>query len=81
MKRVDLADPATVEAGITAQTRLVFFETPANPDLAVVDVKRVSEVARARGALTVVDNTFASPALQRLATDLTASLVADGPGR
>ncbi len=65
VKRVDLADPAAVEAGITEKTRLVFFETPANPDLAIVDVRAVSEVAKAHGALTVVDNTFASPALQR----------------
>lgn len=65
VKRVDLADPAAVEAGITDKTRLVFFETPANPDLAIVDVQAVSEVAKAHGALTVVDNTFASPALQR----------------
>ena len=65
VKRVDLADPAAVEAGITDKTRLVFFETPANPDLAIVDVRAVSEVAKAHGALTVVDNTFASPALQR----------------
>ncbi len=65
VKRVDLADPAAVEAGITEKTRLVFFETPANPDLAIVDVRAVSEVAKAQGALTVVDNTFASPALQR----------------
>jgi methionine-gamma-lyase len=45
--------------------RLVYFETPANPTLAVIDIAAIAAPARAAGALTVVDNTFATPALQR----------------
>ncbi|MFD2233042.1 trans-sulfuration enzyme family protein [Phaeospirillum tilakii] len=45
--------------------RLVYFETPANPTLAVIDIAAIAALARAGGALTVVDNTFATPALQR----------------
>ena len=47
------------------RTRLVWIETPTNPLLNVVDIRAASEAARAAGALTVVDNTFASPYLQR----------------
>ncbi len=44
---------------------LVFFETPANPSLSIIDIAEVSRVAHARGALVMVDNTFASPVNQR----------------
>jgi len=47
------------------ETRLLFLETPANPTLAIVDLKAVAEIAHKGGARLVVDNAFASPALQR----------------
>ena len=49
---------------LTARTRLVFFETPTNPNMEVIDIAATAKVARAAGALTVVDNTFASPVNQ-----------------
>jgi cystathionine gamma-synthase len=69
---VDLAqDPANLRPALSARTRLVWFETPTNPLLKLVDIAGVAEVVQGhRGAgderpLIVVDNTFASPALQR----------------
>ncbi len=62
---VDMTDPAKLEAAITPKTRLVWVETPTNPLLKVVDLQAVSAIAKRHGLLMVVDNTFASPALQR----------------
>lgn len=53
-----------LEAHLTESTRLVFFETPTNPNMEVLDVRSIAETARAGGALTIVDNTFASPVNQ-----------------
>lgn len=61
----DLTDLDAVERAITQRTKLVWFETPTNPMLKVADIKAVCERAHARGAVACVDNTFASPALQR----------------
>jgi len=49
---------------VTGRTRIVFFETPTNPNMEVIDIAATAAVARARGALTVVDSTFASPVNQ-----------------
>ena len=62
---VDLTAPERLDAALSERTRLVFFETPANPNLRVIDIRAVSQHAGAVGALTAVDNTFATPALQR----------------
>ncbi len=62
---VDLTDAAALEAAIKPNTRMVWVETPTNPMLKIVDLKAVSAVARKHGLLMVVDNTFASPILQR----------------
>jgi cystathionine beta-lyase/cystathionine gamma-synthase len=70
---VDTSDVGAVEAAFTAKTRMLFLETPTNPILSLTDLQAVSDVAAARGAWVVVDNTFASPALQqplRLGADL-----------
>ncbi len=56
---------AAVAAAITPQTRLVFTESPANPTLKVTDLAAVSEIAHAKGALHVTDNTFLTPYFQR----------------
>ncbi len=61
---IDMADPAKVEAAITDKTKLVWLETPTNPLLKIFDIEAIAKVARARGAIVVVDNTFATPVLQ-----------------
>ena len=61
----DLTDPAGLDGLLGERTRIVFFETPANPNLRVIDIRAVADRARAAGALTAVDNTFCTPALQR----------------
>jgi cystathionine gamma-lyase len=62
---VDLTDPSALEAAITPRTKLVWIETPTNPLLKIVDIAAVAAVAKRHGLLVAVDNTFASPALQR----------------
>ena len=62
---VDLTDPATFEAAITPKTKLVWIETPTNPLLKIVDIAAISAIAKRHGLLVAVDNTFASPILQR----------------
>jgi cystathionine gamma-lyase len=61
----DMSDPSNVERGFRKNTKLVWIETPTNPMLKLVDLEAVAKLARARGARTVVDNTFASPFFQR----------------
>jgi cystathionine gamma-lyase len=62
---VDMTDPAKFEAAITPKTKLVWIETPTNPLLKIVDIAAIAAIAKKRGLLVAVDNTFASPALQR----------------
>ena len=62
---IDARDNAQWEAAIRPETKVFFFETPANPTMDIVDLKYVCDLARARGITTVVDNAFATPALQR----------------
>lgn len=62
---VDLTDAAALEAAIRPDTRMIWVETPTNPMLKIVDLQAVGAVARKHGLLMVVDNTFASPILQR----------------
>jgi len=62
---VDLTDPAAFEAAIRADTRMVWVETPTNPMLKIVDLQAIGAIARKHGITMVVDNTFASPILQR----------------
>jgi cystathionine gamma-synthase len=62
---VDQNDPAALAAAFARRPKVVLIETPSNPLMRVVDVRRVTGLAREAGALSVVDNTFLSPALQR----------------
>jgi cystathionine beta-lyase/cystathionine gamma-synthase len=62
---VDMRDLARLESTLDRETRLVWMETPTNPLLKLFDIRAVSEITRARGLPLVVDNTFASPVLQR----------------
>ncbi|WP_376743961.1 trans-sulfuration enzyme family protein [Ensifer canadensis] len=62
---VDLSDPSNLDAAITDNTRLVYFETPVNPLSAILDISAIAERAHKRNVKVAVDSTFASPALQR----------------
>jgi cystathionine gamma-synthase len=62
---VDLGDLAAVDGAWTKRTRLVWVESPTNPGLNVVDIGALAGMARERGAWCAVDNTFATPYLQR----------------
>jgi len=61
----DMTDPSSVHDAIRDETRFVWIETPSNPLLKIVDIAAVASIAHERGARVVVDNTFATPALQR----------------
>ncbi len=62
---VDGGDVAQWAAAMRPETKMLFLETPANPTLAIVDLKAVADIAHAGNALLIVDNAFATPALQR----------------
>ena len=62
---VDMTDLAQVELAVRPNTKLIWIETPTNPLLRIIDIKAVSALAKSGNILTVVDNTFASPYLQR----------------
>lgn len=62
---VDLTDSVALQAALDAQPKLVWIETPSNPLLRITDLAAVISAAKAVGAVTCVDNTFLSPALQR----------------
>lgn len=62
---VDLVDLAAVRAAVTDRTRVVWVETPSNPLMKIADIAALSALAHEAGVLAVVDNTFATPALQQ----------------
>jgi len=62
---IDMTDPAQLEAAISDRTKFVYFETPANPNMRLVDITAVSKIAHAHGARVIVDNTYATPVLSR----------------
>ena len=62
---MDLADLDAFRAAVGEHTRMVWVETPTNPFLKIVDIAAAAEIAHAAGARCVVDNTFATPYLQR----------------
>ena len=62
---VDLTDPEALEAAMHGGVKVVYFETPANPNMRLVDIAAISEVAHRHDAQVVVDNTYATPALTR----------------
>ena len=62
---VDTSDLRAVKAAMTPETKLVFIETPTNPVLRLTDIAAVADIAHSKGALLAVDNTFASPCLQK----------------
>ena len=62
---VTLDDLANLDRVLTNRTRVVWFETPINPTLRCVDIRRIAETGRAHGVVSVIDNTFASPMNQQ----------------
>ncbi|PNU02885.1 trans-sulfuration enzyme family protein [Novosphingobium guangzhouense] len=84
---VDAGDLSQWEAAIKPNTKVFFFETPANPTMDVADLAAIAELAKAHGIVTVVDNAFCSPALQRpmeFGIDVvaySATKLMDGQGR
>ncbi|WP_104083159.1 cystathionine gamma-synthase [Cryobacterium sp. Y11] len=61
---VEMSDLAAVEAAIRPETKILWVETPSNPLMKISDIAALSEIAHRHGAIAIVDNTFASPALQ-----------------
>ena len=61
----DLSDAAVLPRVVRPDTKMIWIETPTNPTLRLADIAQITEFARKRGILTVVDNTFASPWVQR----------------
>ena len=62
---VDMTDAAAVEAAMASRPKVVYFETPANPNMRLVDIQAVAAAAHRAGALVVVDNTYCTPYLQQ----------------
>lgn len=62
---VDTTDVSNIEKAIQPNTRMIFIETPANPTMGITDLEKVVQIARKHNLITVVDNTFCSPYLQK----------------
>ena len=62
---IDMTQPGAIAAAIQPNTKMIWVETPTNPMLKLVDLAEVARIGKAHGLTTVVDNTFASPMLQR----------------
>jgi cystathionine gamma-lyase len=61
----DMSDPTGLESALRPETRMIWIETPTNPLLKLVDLEAAARIGRERGILTVCDNTFATPFIQR----------------
>lgn len=62
---IDLTEPGNLDAAINSCTKVVFFESPANPNMRLVDIAAIAAIARTNGAKVIVDNTYCTPYLQR----------------
>lgn len=62
---IDMTDPANLEAAINDKTKFVYFETPANPNMRIIDIAAIVRIAHKNGARVVVDNTYATPIITR----------------
>jgi len=62
---IDLTNPIALQNAISDQTKIIYFETPANPNMRLVDIAAISAIARKSGARTIVDNTYATPVQTR----------------
>src|SRR5690606_10006534 len=83
----DMRQPETIEACIRPETKLLYLETPSNPGLEIIDLQQVADICKKHQILFVVDNCFATPAVQqpiRFGADLvlhSATKFIDGQGR
>lgn len=64
-KAMDLSEPDLIKEAWTEETKIVWLETPTNPLLNIVDIQKISEITHELGGLLIVDNTFATPYLQK----------------
>jgi methionine-gamma-lyase len=64
-KVTDLSNPENLEDLVDEKTKVIYFETPCNPNLSIIDIRRIVSAAKKKGVKVVVDNTFASPYFQR----------------
>ena len=62
---ISLSNPSALEKAISDKTKMIWFETPTNPMMNIIDIEMASKVAKSHGVLIAVDNTFATPYLQR----------------
>ena len=62
---IDMSDPQKIEAAITSKTKLIWLETPSNPMLKLVNLREIAAIAKKHKLISVVDNTFATPWIQR----------------
>lgn len=82
-----MSDPASIAGLIRPETKMLYLETPSNPGLDIIDIAYLAGICRTRGVLLVVDNCFATPAVQRpipLGADIvihSATKFMDGQGR
>lgn len=87
VRYVSLTDPEAWKAALTPKTRMIYLETPSNPLTEIADLEAIGQLARRAGVMTVVDNCFCTPALQRpleFPIDLvlhSATKYIDGQGR
>ncbi len=65
IKHVDMTMPDQLAAAISERTKVVYFETPANPNMRLIDIAAIAAIARQYHATSIVDNTYATPALTR----------------
>ena len=62
---VDMSNPDELASAISSKTKIVYFETPANPNMRIIDIAAISAIARQAGARCIVDNTYATPVITR----------------
>lgn len=64
VRHVDMRNPENIVREITDKTKIVYFETPANPNMRIADIRAICEIAHSKGAKVVVDSTYCTPYLQ-----------------
>lgn len=62
---IDMSEPSNIEAAITPKTRMIWLETPSNPMLKLANLREIAAIAKRHNLISVVDNTFATPWIQR----------------
>jgi methionine-gamma-lyase len=65
VRHIDMSNLDAVKAALTSQTKVLYFESPANPNMRLADIAAIAELAHRNGAQLVVDNTYCTPYLQR----------------